>query len=134
MHFFSVWSVVAGVVIHMAIGMLWYSPVLFGNQWLKLIGKTKEDISSKEASSAMGFAIIPAVASSVLLVVVLGLTNAQYMGDAIIVALITSAGFVGMSAFNLALFEGRSAALVILNTGYTVTCSILTAIATVLIV
>ena len=35
-------AVLAGAVISLAIGALWYSPPLFGNAWLALIGKTKE--------------------------------------------------------------------------------------------
>ena len=37
-------AVILGAVLNVVLGMLWYGP-LFGNLWLKLIEKKKEDIS-----------------------------------------------------------------------------------------
>jgi len=38
-------AVVLGAVFNMALGALWYGP-LFGNLWLKWIGKSKEELES----------------------------------------------------------------------------------------
>lgn len=37
--------VIVAAVINMAIGALWYSPLVFGKVWLKSIGKTPEDFA-----------------------------------------------------------------------------------------
>ena len=37
-------AVLIAAVINMVLGMLWYSPVLFGKTWLVAIGKTQEEI------------------------------------------------------------------------------------------
>ena len=36
----------AATVVGMVLGALWYSPVLFANQWMQCIGKTKETLGS----------------------------------------------------------------------------------------
>jgi hypothetical protein len=38
--------VIVAAVINMALGMLWYSPYLFGKLWMKAQGKTPEDTKS----------------------------------------------------------------------------------------
>ena len=43
-HGINIWAVLVSIVAMMVIGALWYSPVLFGNTWLRLIGKKPEEI------------------------------------------------------------------------------------------
>ncbi len=38
--------VIVAAILNMALGMLWYSPYLFGKLWLKAQGKTRDDIKS----------------------------------------------------------------------------------------
>ena len=40
------WAYVAAVIITMAVGAVWYSPVLYGKTWSKLAGKTRGDAGS----------------------------------------------------------------------------------------
>ena len=35
------WAVLVAGVAYMVLGAIWYTPALFGNAWLKAIGKTK---------------------------------------------------------------------------------------------
>jgi len=102
----------------MVIGSLWYSPLLFGNTWLKLVGKTREGISKEDSSKAMSLSIIPAILSILFLSLVLAFIPTETVLDALIVGSVVSAGFIGMSVFNLVLFEDRSVKLTILNVGY----------------
>ncbi len=45
----SIISVLAATIIGMVLGGLWYSPLLFGNAWMKCIGKTPETLGSQTA-------------------------------------------------------------------------------------
>ncbi len=114
----NIWAVLVCIVINMVLGALWYSPLLFGNIWLKLIGLKADDISRDDANKSMGFAIIPAALSILFLWLILSFVNAQTLGDALITGSLMSAGFIGMSAFNLVLFESRSIGLSLINVGY----------------
>lgn len=118
--FFNVWALIVAILSNMILGALWYSPVLFGNTWLALVGKKAEDISKEDASKSMSFSIIPAIFTNIFLTLVLAFANAQTILDALIIGTLLSIGFIGMSAFNLVLFENRSVKLTILNVGYSI--------------
>jgi len=119
LYYFNPWAVVAAVMVNMVIGALWYSPLLFGNRWLKAIGKRPEDISQEDASKSMALSIVPATVSALLLALACGMLNIQTAAGALLTALMISVGFIGMNAFNLVLFEGRSMVVTVINTGYT---------------
>lgn len=125
---FNIWAVLVAIILNMVLGMLWYSPLMFGNLWLKLIGKTAEEISKEESSQAMKWAFVPAVVSSLSLALILGFLNAQSALDGIVIATVVAVGFIGMSHLNLVLFESRSLKLTILNTGYSLASLILAGI------
>jgi hypothetical protein len=55
----NIWAVVIAVVINMALGSVWYSSLLFGDKWMNLIGKKKEDLSSP--GMALGMMVVLAV-------------------------------------------------------------------------
>lgn len=116
--FLNFWAILVCIISNMVIGALWYSPVLFGNVWLKLIGKKPEDISKEDANKSMMLSIIPAALSIIFLALTLAFVNASTILDALIISTLMSLGFIGMSALNLVLFEGRSFKLMVLNVGY----------------
>lgn len=118
LQFFNIWAVLVGIVSNMAIGALWYSPVLFGNAWLTLVGKKSEDISDAEGSAAMALSIIPAIVTVISLALLLGFTGASSISDALVVGSLASLGLMGMGSLNLVFFEDRSIKLTALNAGY----------------
>jgi hypothetical protein len=113
----NIFAVLVGMAINMVLGALWYSPVLFGNYWLKLIGKNSEDISKDDAGKSMSFAIIPAFFSSFSLALLVAFAIPVSILDGVILGTIASVGFSFMSLFNLVLFEDRSIRLTLINSG-----------------
>ncbi len=59
------WAVIVAAVAHMALGFLWYSPVLFGNVWMKAINLKKEDMKGS-AGPIVGSMILAIVIALVL--------------------------------------------------------------------
>ena len=116
--FFNIWAIVVCIISNMVIGALWYSPVLFGNTWLRLTGKKQDDISKADSNKAMLLGLIPATVLIILLAFMIAFINTSTLIDGLIIGSITSAGFIGMSAFNLVLYEDRSFKLTLINTGY----------------
>jgi hypothetical protein len=114
-HYLAV--LVSGVLIFM-LGGLWYSPLLFANRWMALMGKSREDL----AGSASPF--------NYVLVLVCGLLTA--FGLAVLLGMIpdatatTGAGmgflcwlaFAGATSFGSNLFSGRPTGLWLINSGY----------------
>ncbi len=43
-------KVFVGAMIYFVIGSLWYSPLLFANAWMKLVGLTKEKIGANKGN------------------------------------------------------------------------------------
>lgn len=112
------WAILVCIISNMVIGALWYSPLLFGNQWLKLVGKKAEDINKAEANKSMMFGFIPAIVFILSLAILLKFANATTIIDGFIMGTLVSVGFIGMSAMNQILFEGRAFKLVLLDVGY----------------
>ena len=46
-------AVVGAAVVSFIIGMLWYSPLLFGNAWMKAGGFSKKDINKAKKKGSM---------------------------------------------------------------------------------
>lgn len=115
---YNIWAVIVCIVLQMVLGALWYSPVLFGNIWLKLVDRKSEEISRSEGNKAMSFSIIPAAITIFALSFLISIANATSVIDALIIGTVAAIGLIGMSAANLILFEDRSVKLTILNVGY----------------
>ena len=114
----NIWAILVCILSNMIIGALWYSPLLFGNIWLKLVGKKTEDISKDDANRSMMLSIIPAALSVLFLALLLSMIKLNTILDAVLIGSIVSIGFNGMGALNLVFFEDRSLKLTILNVGY----------------
>ena len=114
-------AVVLGIIISMAGGALWYSPILFAKLWMAENGFTEEEL--KEKGTAMQGYVVSiggAVISVFLLAILIQATGANDFGEGLLVGLIGGAGFIGMSQAANYTFESRSLKLYLINTGYPV--------------
>ncbi|MEX2541551.1 MAG: DUF1761 domain-containing protein [Trueperaceae bacterium] len=74
-------AVISAAVADMILGSLWYSPVLFGKQWMKAIGKKPEELGSP--TNAMIVAtIVSLIFAFVLAVVLVSLQVTTLVGGA----------------------------------------------------
>lgn len=95
----------------MVIGALWYSPILFGNIWMKLSGISMKDLESmKKKDMAMSY-ILNFIAALFMAFVLANI--AQYGGAdtafrGAMLGLWISLGFVATSSIGMVLWEGRS--------------------------
>ena len=51
----------------MALGFAWFSPILFGRAWMKLVGLTEEDTSSAAMPAIIGSLIVTVVVLSIFI-------------------------------------------------------------------
>ena len=114
---------VAGVAA-MAVGFLWYGPLLFAKPWMKLMGHTKETMegAKKDLAKTYTESFILTLVSAYVLSHVMGLSQSFYNYGAVMTGL-TSAfwmwlGFVMPVQATDVLFGGKKWKLFGINTGY----------------
>jgi len=109
-------AVVVAALSGFIIGYLWYSPLMFGNTWMKEAGLTDEDL--KQASMIKIFGI------SFLLTLIICFNLAAFLGpESNLIWGLTAGGLAGIgwvaaSIGILYLFEHRSLKLFLINAGY----------------
>ena len=109
-------AIVAATVVGMVLGALWYSPILFGNQWMQAIGKTPE---------TMGNATIPLIGGVVanfltstgvaLIFSLVGVTN---LSTGISLGLIMSFLIIFPAFLSDSLFCNWGTRLLLIQSGY----------------
>ena len=115
---FNFWPLLFSAISNMLIGALWYSPILFGNLWMKFAEITVEDIKKIDSRQSMLLGIIPSTLSVIFLYLVLMIANVNSIWGALVIGTIASVGFGGTSLLNNVIFEKRPIKLLLMNVGY----------------
>lgn len=118
-------AVLVGALINMAVGSLWYSPVLFAKSWMKLIGVKEMGKPGKEMGKLYGIAFVAALVMSYVLMRImmdLHVTDAVW---GIKIGLWVWLGFTAATTVSDYLFAKRPLKLYAINTGYYLVVSVL---------
>lgn len=110
------WAVLAAAVSAFVLGGLWYSPVLFGNAWLKETGLRKEQLDAANPPLTFGVSFVLALLASLVFALFLGPRPA--FGFALAAGLMAGLFWVGTSFGINYLFEHKSLRLFLINAGY----------------
>jgi hypothetical protein len=108
-------AVVIGMVVSMAMGALWYGP-LFGNLWLRLIGKTADDIEGNPLDY-IKTAVAAFIAMLFLNLVVVSF-SAQSLVDGVVAGALTFVGLGATTTFVYTTFEGPEEKVWLLYAAY----------------
>ena len=114
-------AVVVAIVINMAAGAAWYSPLLFAKPWMAANGLTEESI--KEAGSATKGYVVAVIASIVIAFAVALFAQASGADtpvEGLILGLAAGLGFVATTFAANYIFESRPLKLYLINAGYPV--------------
>lgn len=108
-------AILIAAVLSYAIGVLWYSNILFGKTWMKLanIKKTKGSMAPK---IVMGF--IADIIKAFVLSIVFWYSAIASITEGMYFAFIIWLGFFGTVTLGSFLWEGKSFKLWIINNGY----------------
>ena len=107
-------GVVVATIASMVIGAIWYGA--FGNYWMSLIGKSREQLQNSPMMYVI--MVIGSVATALVLALLVGLTGSQSVEGGIVIGLLVAIGFVATSEAANYLFEDRSSRLFGLNMGF----------------
>ncbi len=114
-------AVVVAIVINMAGGALWYSPLLFAKPWMAANGLTEESI--RESGSPTRGYVVAVIASIVISLAIALLAQASGVDTAVeglILGLAAGLGFVATTFASNYIFESRPLKLYLINAGYPV--------------
>lgn len=111
----NLWAVLASLVASIVIGFVWYSPILFGKQWMAL---SKIDPKKMNPAKSYALSAISTLVMVYILAHVLSLTLVTTTTEGAIMGALIWLGFVATTALNLVIFEKRPWALFFINSGY----------------
>jgi hypothetical protein len=122
--------VVIASFVPMIIGSLWFSQLLFGKLWLRLIGKKMEDIQGSPMDFVYAF-VASLVTAFFLSVFVHSIYGDPDLLEGVLIGLIVGICFRGMSTLVYSVFEGPPYGVWALNIIYdTLALAIMGAIVT----
>lgn len=125
-------AVLVATIIHFMLGGLWYSPILFGNKFIQIIGWSPAKVEEISSQSHTKELIVAFVSSAVLVYVLAHFV--QYTKATSALAGVQTAfwlwlGFIVTTSIATVLFELRPLGLYLINAGYQlVGCSLAGAI------
>ena len=114
-------AVIVATLVHFLLGGLWYSPLLFGNKFLQIIGWTPQQLEEMQRHSPAKELVI-AFLTSLLLVYILA-HFVQYTKATTAIAGMQTAlwlwlGFIATTQLATVIFEQRPLGLYLINIGY----------------
>ncbi len=117
-------AVLAAAVASMAVGFLWYSPMVLGNPWMKLMGYTKSSMDKAKKGMGMmyGLSFVAALVTAYVLSHVMTFSMNYLRYDALTTGLMSGfwmwPGFVAPVQMTDVIFGGKKWELFGINTGY----------------
>jgi hypothetical protein len=129
-------ALLASGIIGVAIGWIWYSPMVFGKQWMGAIGIDDSPEMRKEGMKSMPRAIVGSFAAQIVLAFVftyfaqaLGIANSI---GAVQLGLWAWIGFVATTSLHPVLWERRPLVYYAVNAGYNLAMFVVIALIVVL--
>lgn len=113
---FNLVGLFAGVAAHMFIGMAWYSPLLFGNAWMRAMKKRSGDLQMH--SGHLIGAAITGFTVALVLAHLNDAANIMTCRASIEQAVLYWLGFVATTGFSQVVWQGKSFDLYLIEAGY----------------
>ena len=112
----SLVGILVATVSGMALGALWYSPAVFGNQWMQCIGKTPETLGSTTAP--MIGSIIASVLTAIGISIIFSLVEVSNLMTGVSIGLTLGVLIVFPALLSDNLFCGWGNKLLLIQSGY----------------
>ena len=113
----NLFAILLAVIYNIIVGSIWYSPLLFGNRWMELLGIRKDETQGGMTPSiilgALGVALIEAFGLSLLQ----NFTGMDGFFGSLFTGLFAWAAFLVPPSFNHVLYEKQPRALFMINAG-----------------
>lgn len=112
------WAIIVSAIVSMALGALWYSPLLFGKMWMTLMGMKKEDVKKEEANKAYAITTVGALVLAYVMSHFVDYVGATTISQGVQTGFWTWLGFQATTSISMAAFENKPMKLWAINSGY----------------
>lgn len=116
----NILAILLASAVNIFVGIVWYSPMLFGNTWMKLVNKKKEDLvmTSKDMIFSVLSALFLASGINSILQYSQALSGLNEWVNVLVLTVMVSVTLIGTSMFNSVIYEGKPLKLFFLNLGH----------------
>lgn len=117
-------AVLLAAVVSMAVGFLWYSPIMFAKPWMKLMGYTADSMkeAQKEMAKTYGISFVLSIVTAYVLYHVMMLSENYFHYTRLMTGLSSAFwmwfGFIAPVQLTDMLFGKKKRDLFVINTGY----------------
>jgi hypothetical protein len=115
-------AVAAATLSSMVLGFLWYTPILFGNQWQKAVGLKDEDMDNAAAMRGHLYTMVGAFIAYTMLSKIIIALNHFGAVKGLMAGLLLSFAFIATTMIGNDTYERRPFSLTFINIGYRMTC------------
>ena len=116
----NVFAVLVSGIVTFAIGAFWYSPLLFGKQWLALNEVTPEKVEAmrKGAAKLYGISFVCYLVMAVGFAILLRITHITAIEAGAKLGILLWVGFVATVGLTSILYSGKNIKAYLLDAGY----------------
>lgn len=112
-------AVIVAAVAAFALGGVWYSPIGFVKPWLRLLGKTQEEMAAGMSPvQAMSSQAVQQIVTTIAMAAIVSWSGAGNVLEGAWVGVIAGVGLIAADGLKLVFFEGRKFQLYLINAGY----------------
>lgn len=111
-------SILVASVLSFVVGMLWYSPALFGNKWARLAGIDMKKSKDKSISTSMILGFLSTLVLASVFQYIMGMLGSSGAAAGAILGFWLWLGFLATSLTGSVLWENKSWSLYVLNSAY----------------
>jgi hypothetical protein len=116
----NILAVLAAAVLAFGLGWLWYSPFLFGKQWVAAHGHTPERLEAMKQGMGRAYAVTFAsqLLMAAVMAVLIRMTHIQSLVGGLKLGILLWAGFVANVGLSSHMFSGKHIKTYLLDAGY----------------
>jgi len=118
-------AVLVAAIVTFILGGLWYTRSLFGNPWMKLVGKSEDELRKGARPTNYVIAFISGLITAYVLALIVGYAGSTTVWGGAGIGALCWLGFAGATSYLHNLFAGRPARLWAIDSGYSLVCFIL---------
>lgn len=112
-------AILTAVIANTIVGMVWYSPGVFGGMWMSLVGLTPEKIKkSGGPGRAIAISVLMSVLTALTLSVLFVLVDVRTVLEGMVVSSLLAVGLLGTIHVTHGVFEMRSFRLLCLSAAH----------------